>query len=158
MYGNNVFSYLLWQYENSIQNKGYSIKNFSLENEQIEHISPRTPTNGDSIATGYDINDSNEYSEDFIIKHLNSLGNLMLISGSHNASIGNKPFSAKLESYKKNPLLNQQAEIKDFTENGTWKTDSIEKRHNTIVDYSIKKWSYLNIDIKYLEKEIQTMN
>lgn len=158
MYGNNVLSYLLWQYENSIQNKGYSIKNFSLENEQIEHISPRTPTNGDSIATGYDINDSNEYSEDFIIKHLNSLGNLMLISGSHNASIGNKPFSAKLESYKKNPLLNQQAEIKDFTENGTWKTDSIEKRHNTIVDYSIKKWSYLNIDIKYLEKEIQTMN
>src|SRR5690606_14718008 len=66
MYGNNVLNYLLWQYENSIQNKGYSIKNFSLENEQIEHISPRTPTNGDSIATGYDINDSNEYSEDFI--------------------------------------------------------------------------------------------
>lgn len=158
MYGNNVLNYLLWQYENSIQNKGYSIKNFSLENEQIEHISPRTPTNGDSIATGYDINDSNEYSEDFIIKHLNSLGNLMLISGSHNASIGNKPFSAKLESYKKNPLLNQQAEIKDFTENGTWKTVSIEKRHNTIVDFSIRKWSFSNIDIKYLEKEIQTMN
>src|SRR5690606_33062752 len=47
MYGNKVLNYLLWEYENSIQNKGYSIRNFSLENEQIEHISPQTPTDGE---------------------------------------------------------------------------------------------------------------
>lgn len=153
MYGNNILNYLLWQYENSIQNKGYSIKKFSLENEQIEHISPRTPTNGTPIATGYEVNDSNEYSEEFISKYLNSLGNLMLISGSHNASIGNKPFSDKLESYKRNPLLNQQAEIKDFVANGTWKIDSIDKRHKVIVDFSIKNWDFSEIDVKYLESE-----
>src|SRR5690606_39625388 len=84
----------------SIQNKGYSIKNFSLENEQIEHISPQTPTDGEPIATGYDLNEDCDYSEYFVSKHLNSLGNLMLISGSHNASIGNKAFKDKLNSYK----------------------------------------------------------
>src|SRR5690606_19382588 len=114
MYENKVLHYLLWQYENSIQNKGYSIKNFSIENEQIEHISPQKPTNGEPLESGYDVDENNEYSEEFITNTINSLGNLMLISGSHNASIGNKPFSHKVRSYNQNPLLNQQAEIKDY--------------------------------------------
>ena len=159
MYGNKVLNYLLWEYEDSIQNKGYSIKNFSLENEQIEHISPQTPTDDEPISTGYDVNEDNEYSEDFISKHLNSLGNLMLISGSHNASIGNKAFNNKLNSYKANPLLNQQAEIKDFVtiENDSvfWKTESIEKRHKKLVDFAIGKWSFDNVETTYLEKNLQ---
>lgn len=145
MYGNNVLHYLLWEYENSIQNKGYSIKSFKLEKEQIEHISPQTPTNGDPIATGYEINESNEYSEDFITYRLNSLGNLMLISGSHNSSIGNKPFFEKLKSYKKNPLLNQQAEINDFAIKNTWKSKSIIKRHEAILAFANKRWSFKSI-------------
>lgn len=146
MYRNKVLNYLLWEYENSIQNKGYNIKNFSLHNEQIEHISPQTPTQGNPIAAGYDLNENQEYSEEFVTNYLNSLGNLMLISGSHNASIGNKAFKEKLNSYKANPLLNQQAEIKDFmvSENDSilWKTESIEKRHKKILDFSIQKWSF----------------
>lgn len=35
----------------------------------------------------------------------------MLISQSHNSSIGNKPFADKLQSYGKDNLLNQQKEI-----------------------------------------------
>ena len=155
MYGNKVLNYLLWEYEDSIQNKGYKIKSFSLENEQIEHISPQTPTNGEPVSTGYDLNEENEYSEEFIAKHLNCLGNLMLISASHNASIGNKPFKAKLTSYKSNPLLNQQAEIKDFAskENDTvfWKTDSIEDRQKKIADFALKRWSFDSVDTSYLE-------
>lgn len=142
MYGNNVLNYLLWQYEASIQNKGYKLKKFTLENEQIEHISPRKPTNGEAIATGYEVNNENEYSEEFIANRLNSLGNLMLISGSHNASIGNKPFNEKLDSYNKNPLLNQQAEIKEYSINNCWKTDSVEKRQVTIVSFALKKWDF----------------
>lgn len=146
MYGNNVLNYLLWRYENSIQNTGYSIKNYSLKHEQIEHISPRNPTNGEPIETGYDVDESNQYSEHFINNILNSLGNLMLISGTHNASIGNKPFKHKLSSYKENPLLNQQAEIKDFATNEegelVWKQESINKRHNKIVEFAMKTWSF----------------
>lgn len=149
MYGNNVLNYVLWRYENSIQNNGYSIRKFSIENEQIEHISPQNPTNGEPIETRYEVNENNQYSDDFISNKLNCIGNLMLISGSHNASIGNKPFSDKLLTYKNNPLLNQQAEIEYFAkdENGqkVWKSQSIVERHSKIVKFAMDNWSFDSI-------------
>ncbi len=153
LYGNKVLNYLLWQYENSIQNKGYSIKKYTLHNEQIEHISPQTPPNGEALETGYEVNDNNEYSDDFVAKYLNCIGNLMLISGSHNASIGNQPFHKKLSTYNNNPLLNQQAEIKEFVsseseEVKTWKSSSIQNRHDKIVSFALTRWSFDSIKIK----------
>lgn len=99
-----------WQKDNwtvfleDIQNKGYKIGTAEIENEQIEHITPQTDPQ-EAIAAGYDVDENNQYSDDFREKFINSLGNLMLISGSHNASIGNKPFSDKLHSCNENPLL-----------------------------------------------------
>jgi len=146
LYGSKILNYLLWRYENHIQNKGYNINNFKIENEQIEHISPQNPTNGEPIETGYDVDENNEYSDEFKSKYLNCVGNLMLISGSHNASIGNKPFKDKLQTYNTNPWLNQQAEIKDFAiiENNkdVWKSESIDKRQEIILNFAIKTWSY----------------
>ncbi len=151
MYGNNVLNYVLWRYENSIQNKGYSIRKFSIENEQMEHISPQNPTNGEPIETGYEVDVNNQYSDDFISNKLNCIGNLMLISGSHNASIGNKPFNEKLSTYKSNPLLNQQAEIVKFAKHeddqSVWKSESIAERHIKIVDFAINNWSFDSINI-----------
>lgn len=145
MYDNNVVNYLLWRYENFLQNKGYSIKKFSIDNEQLEHISPQQPDNG-VIENGYDIDENKEYDDEFKTQYLNCIGNLMLISGSHNASIGNKSFSEKLESYKKNPLLNQQAEIKDFVkyedEKPSWKKESINERKAKIVKFGIDTWNF----------------
>ncbi|QEN07328.1 DUF262 domain-containing protein [Oceanispirochaeta crateris] len=144
MYGNNVIRYLLWEYEESIQIKGYSINSYNIENEQIEHISPQTPPDGEEIESGYDTV-NNEYSEEFIEKRLNSLGNLMLISGSHNASIGNIPFKNKLNTYKNNPLLKQQYLIEKYAvQDGShcvWKENSIIRRHKDIIDFSLKRWS-----------------
>lgn len=147
MYENPALHYILWEYEESIQGSGYKIGNIEIENEQIEHISPRTPTNGKPLETGYDVDESKEYSEEFSNKYLNCLGNLMLISGSHNASIGNKPFSEKLDSYKKNPLLNQQAEIKDFVSENeiVWKQSHIEKRLEKILSFALNRWDFNSI-------------
>ena len=154
MYGNKMLHSILWEYENFIQNKGYNIKNIAIENEQIEHISPQTPTNGENIESGYDVNEDNQYAEEFKGKYLNSIGNLMLISGSHNSSIGNKPFKDKVESYDKNPLLNQQAEIKDFAKHEedkiVWKKESINTRQVQIVDFSLNFWNF-----KKIKKEAQ---
>ncbi len=150
MYENRVLHYLLWKYEDYIQSEGYNIKNISLENEQIEHISPQTPTDG-KLASGYQINENGDYDDKFKNEYLNCLGNLMLISGSHNSSIGNKPFKEKLKSYIKNPLLNQQAEIKDFIsgnlKNPLWDKTAIDKRHEKILDFAEKKWSFDNVII-----------
>ena len=151
MYENRVLHYLLWKYEDYIQSEGYNIKKIILENEQIEHISPQTPTDGKPIASGYQINENGDYDDKFKNEYLNCLGNLMLISGSHNSSIGNKPFKEKLKSYINNPLLKQQAEIKDFIsgnlENPFWDKTAIDKRHKKILDFAEKKWSFENLKI-----------
>ena len=144
MYENPVLHYLLWQYEDSLQNKGYQIGNCIIENEQIEHISPQNPPEGEILASGYDVNQENKYNDDFLEKELNCIGNLMLISGSHNASIGNKPFEEKLKTYKSNPILKQQAEIPDFLDaySKVWKTEHIERRKNAILRFAIPRWSF----------------
>ena len=92
-------------------------------------------------------NEYNEYSVEFCNKYLNCLGNLMLISGSHNASIGNKPFTEKLESYKKNPLLNQQAEIKNFVGEGevVWKQTHIQERLDKILSFALNRWDFNSV-------------
>jgi len=149
MYQNRILNYLLWRYEDSLQNRGYNIGNCTIENEQIEHISPQNPTNGEPIATGYDVDQNNKYEQVFIDTNLNSVGNLMLISGSHNASIGNKPFSDKLLSYKSNPLLKQQAEIVDFLGIAKikWGALEISDRQDKIVNkFAITKWDFDNIN------------
>ena len=144
MYGNPILHYLLWEYEESIQKKGYKIGAIEIENEQIEHISPQTEPD-EAIKAGYDVDVNNFYSQDFREKYLNSIGNLMLISGSHNASIGNKAFVDKLKSYNDNPLLNQQAEIKDFLTEGKaeWKTPQIQGRAKSILGFADSRWTFV---------------
>lgn len=149
MYGNSALHYLLWEYEEFIQVKGYKVGCVIIENEQIEHISPQTPTDGKPLETGYDVNELNQYTEEFTRNYLNCIGNLMLISGSHNASIGNVKFIEKLESYKQTPLLKQQAEIPSFVGNTQleWKTKQIDARKQKILDYAFKRWNLNDIDI-----------
>lgn len=146
MYGNSALHYLLWEYEEAIQNKGYKIGTAEIEYEQIEHISPQTEPH-EAIAAGYDVDENNQYSDEFRDKYINCLGNLMLISGSHNASIGNKAFFEKLQTYNENPLLNQQAEIKTFLDEGKeeWKKSQIQKRLNAILNFAIERWSFKNL-------------
>lgn len=151
MYRNPALTYLLWKYEDSLQNKGYRVGSCQIENQQIEHISPQTENDGDPVASGYQVDENSLYSTEFVEEYLNCLGNLMLISGSHNASIGNKPFSDKLDSYKSNPLLKQQAQIKyflDVQEPAKWDTAAIDRRHESIVDlFAVDKWSLETVDI-----------
>jgi len=152
MYRNHVLHYLLWKYEDNIQNKGYNINKVKIKDEQIEHISPQTPTDGDPLASGYEVTKENYYDDNFLEEHLNCVGNLMLISGAHNASIGNKPFKEKLGSYNSNPLLRQQAEIKTFSINNKWTKESIDDRHEKIVKFSINKWSFDSVKINNINK------
>lgn len=148
MYENRMLHYLLWQYEGHIQNKGYFIGTCEIKDEQIEHISPQTPPEGESLAAGYEVGEDNMYSVEFKERYLNCIGNLMLISKSHNASIGNKPFADKLETYKSNPLLKQQSEIPNYLDgNEKWMSEQIKKRRDAIVDFATKQWSFDTITI-----------
>ncbi len=75
---------------------------------------------------------------------LNSVGNLMLISKSHNSSIGNKSFADKLASYGKDNLLNQQKEIVSFVAESThpvWNSEAIKRRRDKILQAANEIWS-----------------
>ena len=75
---------------------------------------------------------------------LNCIGNLMLISESHNKSIGNCPFKDKLASYKDSPLR-QQLEIEEFATSRdgepVWDMAAIKKRKQAMIEAAMEIWS-----------------
>lgn len=124
--------FLLWKYENyleSIGKSGYAQTRFDVvESPELEHIAPRT----ENPENGYDI-----YDEEFRTQFIDCLGNYLLLSKSHNCSVGNKPFSDKRDSYKHS---NQQREIAEMTkENVTWTRELIQKRNDKITKFLTDK-------------------
>lgn len=150
-YNNRVDNYLLWKYELYVSNENHPLPhkvtlNDLIRKESIEHIAPQTPTDGKPIENGYGVYEDKDDPSCGISSGgwLNSIGNLMLISQSHNSSIGNKPFKAKLDSYGKDNLLNQQKEIITFIadrQNPMWDKDAINKRRIKIIDAAKDIWS-----------------
>jgi hypothetical protein len=127
--------FLLWKYENFLESKGhdgYKFRRFDdIESPELEHIAPQTPTNGEPVAAGYC-----KYDEQFVNQYIDCLGNYLLISKSHNCSIGNKPFSEKRASYTH---LSQQREIQEMTtDKEFWNKEKINERHKRIVRYMME--------------------
>jgi len=84
--------------------------------------------NGEPIAAGYC-----EYDQEFKEQYIDCLGNYLLLSKSHNCSVGNKPFSEKRHSYKH---LEQQREIREMTiEKEIWSKELINQRKSKIIDF-----------------------
>lgn len=154
-YQNRVDNYVLWKYElylcDENHPKPHKVSFDDLiRNESIEHIAPQTPTNGDPVANGYGIYKDDTNSGDGIASGgwINNIGNLMLISQSHNSSIGNKPFTDKLISYGEANLLNQQKEISDFVADKNvpvWNKATIDKRKQKIIAAATDMWNLDNI-------------
>jgi len=90
--------YLLWKYENHLMKSrgqaGYHPVRFNqIERPELEHIAPTIEP--EKKPHGYD-----EYDEEFRNQYLNCLGNYLLLSKSHNASIHNDSFPVKHTDYQ----------------------------------------------------------
>ena len=75
---------------------------------------------------------------------MNSVGNLMLMAGSQNCSLGNKPFALKLKVYGSDNLLYQQKDIIEFVidkDNPIWDKDCIKRRRDKIIQAAKEIWS-----------------
>jgi len=126
--------FLLWKYENYLAGKGHSgyepMRYDAIKSPELEHIAPKTPDG--EVADGYD-----KYDEEFVNEYLDCMGNYLLISKSHNSSIGNIPFADKWKSYTH---LEQQREVKEMTkEKKVWNKEKINERHDKIINF-IKKY------------------
>ena len=98
----------------------------TIEEPELEHITPQTKN--DNVASGYCA-----YDEEFLEQYLNCLGNFLLISKKHNGSIGNIPFSEKLETYT---YLEQQREVQQMTDGKRkWTKALIKTRKEKIIDF-----------------------
>lgn len=146
----SALPYLFMRYENALRgedalSRGYKFKLKEIENTQIEHISPQTETieeSGKKLESGYYCDKDGKYDDIFLKEYIHCIGNLMLISKSHNCSIGNEPFKIKLASYKKSPLA-QHREVKNFVVNkGMWDKDAIDKRHAELEKFVLETWSF----------------
>ena len=124
--------FLLWKYENYLESQGkngYSPTRFDkIKNPELEHIAPQT----ENPETGYDT-----YDKEFIDQYINCLGNYLLLSESHNCSVGNKPFLVKRATYNR---LEQQREIQEMTkDNLCWTRELIQKRKEKIISVIMNK-------------------
>ena len=125
--------FLLWKYENHLESQGksgYAMTRFDrIINPELEHIAPQT----ENPEAGYEV-----YSEEFLTQYINCLGNYLLISKSHNCSVGNKPFEDKRASYKH---LEQQREVQEMTKDDfNWTKILIEKRKEKIIKVIMEKF------------------
>jgi hypothetical protein len=131
----NVAKYLLWKYENyleSLGKSGYLPRRYdTIEKPELEHIAPMKEPKGKNH--GYD-----KYDEEFCNQYIDCLGNYLLLSKSHNASIHNDPFENKLKDYT---YLEQQREIKKFIDekNPKWTKKEIELRKEKIIGFIISE-------------------
>ena len=125
--------FLLWKYENYLESQGksgYTLTRFDkVISPHLEHIAPQK----ENPEAGYE-----KYDEDFKHQYLNCLGNYLLLSESHNPSIGNKPFEVKRNSYTH---LAQQREIQEMTKDDpTWTRELIQKRKEKIINVIKSKY------------------
>lgn len=126
----SIARYLLWKYENFLNGQGQSgyvpVRYEAIISPELEHIAPQT----ENPESGYDA-----YDQEFREQYINCLGNYLLISKSHNCSVGNKPFTEKRASYNH---LEQQREIQRITnENQVWTRELIEGRKAKIIKFIV---------------------
>lgn len=127
-----IAKYLLWKYENHLRSRGkagYNPERFDqIKSPELEHIAPTIEP--EKKPHGYDV-----YDEEFINQYLDCLGNYLLLSKSHNASIHNDPFPIKHKDYQ---YLEQQREVRDLVpdpEKGIWSRELIKSRKENIVRF-----------------------
>jgi len=130
-----IAKFLLWKYENYLEEqgqKGYTPMRFDkIDKPQLEHIAPQKPRTNDPVAAGYP-----EYTDEFTEQYIDLLGNYLLISKSHNCSIGNKPFKEKRATYKH---LWHHREVSDMTaKSQKWSKRAITERQKKITEFILK--------------------
>ena len=126
----SVATYLLWKYENHLirMGKGGSILRYDqIKRPELEHIAPTTEP--ETKPHGYDT-----YDEEFRTQFQDCLGNYLLLTKKHNASIHNDPFPKKHQDYK---WLEQQREVQELVPDpnrGIWSKEIIQKRKEKIIN------------------------
>lgn len=150
----DMIQYVLKRYEDHLRQSSPKTSDYqSLFDDgikyEIEHIAPQTENKQEN--SGYcdykDFDEGHSDTEESKIKnseyYLNMIGNLVLISPTHNRSNGNDTFKKKLEGFNTSPLA-QQREIAEFANEKDgmpfWDKEAIKKRYNHLSSFIRNTW------------------
>ena len=117
--------YFLYEYELYLQRKhGGETKLEYVNADTIEHIFPQTP------GEGWERFDQGDL--------LHDLGNLLLLSKSHNPKLGNRPFSEKKEVFRRASY--SAIEISDYSD---WTPESVNDRREKLLAFLVERWNLI---------------
>lgn len=130
--------YLLYEYELHLQSRYNGMRKLQWEEinkDSVEHIFPQ---HSDKSCW----NQLNALEKDTKHKILHSLGNLVLLSKSHNSSIGNKCFLKKREIFS-----TASYSTIEISKNENWTKEKIIEREGTILNFMSERWNLrINLD------------
>ena len=95
----------------------------------IEHIHPKGP-----LTANWKDKISNR--QDYVDKHVNRLGNLILLPPNINSKAGRKSFSEKKIIYRQNYLKMME----EVLAKRDWRRQEIEQREKELIKFAIKMW------------------
>ena len=119
--------YILLKYEFLKSSNTALISNY--KNISIEHILPQNPNENSQWR--------NDFTKDEIEDLKHNLGNLILINGKKNASLGNLDFAEKKEKYFKE-RIDIFPSGKIFLQQSEWKPQSIKNRQEEVIKVLLK--------------------
>ena len=129
----NFTRYVLQEIDSSMQVQNQLPDYNSLET--IEHIMPQTTDEEWEKYIGKEYEELYEYQRDEV---KNSLGNLCLISGTANSSLGNNPFEKKKNSYTDVSALTRDIKEREVV----WNFTAIKDRSNDLAKKALKIWKW----------------
>ena len=127
-YKKKYAKYILLKYD--FLKSSYSAYISEYKNISIEHILPQTPKENSQWKSDFTENEIED------LKH--NLGNLILINGKKNTSLGNSDFMTKKKDYLKG-LIDIFPSGKVFLQETEWKPQSIKDRQKEMIDTLLKE-------------------
>lgn len=98
----------------------------------IEHVIPQTLNEDWKAYLGEDTNDHEFYTK------INSIGNLCLLSGGANSSVGQNPFRSKASQYPEVTALAR--ELRDYE--GEWNLEAVTARSRRLAERAKARWAW----------------
>lgn len=133
----NDLKYFLYRYEEYLASQaGESVSKevwekiwSSSPSTTIEHIHPQQLNDNwkDKISN----------RQDYVDKHVNRIGNLLLLPPNLNSKAGRKPFNEKKIIYKSTNLRM----VNEVISKDDWTREEIEKREKRLIDFAKKTWN-----------------
>ena len=95
----------------------------------LDHVMPQNP-------------EGKVLTDEFKDRHLNNLGNLLLMNLGKNASANNSVPTDKVKTLADSTFISHKSVAEVIRTNGQWGEGEIEARKREIIEFALKRWEF----------------